>query len=69
MHPFFILFFLWFLLTGKLLVFVLYSLAVIIHEFGHHIVAKKLGYKLDRFYLSPYHGILHAVGDFADSAR
>ena len=34
--------------------FIVYSIVVMIHEFGHYIVAKKLGYKLDKFYLSPY---------------
>lgn len=31
-----------------------YMLAIILHEFGHFVVAKKLGYHLSKFSLSPY---------------
>jgi len=31
-----------------------YGLAVIVHEFSHHFMAKKLGYNLNKFYLMPY---------------
>ena len=31
-----------------------YAFAILIHEFGHYIIAKKLGYNLSRFSISPY---------------
>lgn len=53
-HPSFILLFLWFFLNNNLLSFLLFTLVVLSHEFGHFFVAKKCGYKLDYFYIAPY---------------
>lgn len=53
-HPAFSVFAIVLLVAGYGLVFVLYLLAIIIHEFAHAIVAKKLGYKLNAIYLMPY---------------
>lgn len=53
-HPTFILLFLWFLLSGAVLEFFILIGVVLIHELGHYVVAKKLGYKLNGFYLAPY---------------
>lgn len=41
-------------MCGKALVFFCYTLVVILHEFGHFFVAKKLGYKLNLITLMPY---------------
>lgn len=53
-HPTFILLFLWFVLNNNLLGFVTFVLVVLAHEYGHYFVAKKLGYKLDGFFVAPY---------------
>ena len=39
---------------GKAQVFLCYFLAVVLHELGHYIVAKKLGYELNIISLMPY---------------
>lgn len=53
-HPSFILLFLWFMVTGNYSAFFIFVGVVLMHEFGHYFVAKKLGYKLDSFFLAPY---------------
>lgn len=53
-HPTFILLFLWFILTKNFISFFLFVSVVITHELGHYWVAKKLGYKLDSFFIAPY---------------
>lgn len=53
-HPSFILLFLWFVFTQNLSSFLLFCSVVLTHEFGHYYMAKKLGYKLDSFFLAPY---------------
>lgn len=54
LHPTFLLLLLWFLLAGRFPQFLIFSLVVCSHEFGHFIVAKKLGYQLNSFFLAPY---------------
>lgn len=34
--------------------FVIYFVVVLLHEFAHYFVAKRLGYKLGKFYIMPY---------------
>lgn len=53
-HPSFILLFLWFVLTRNILSFLLFCSVVLTHEFGHYFMAKKLGYKIDSFFIAPY---------------
>ncbi len=53
-HPSFFLLFLWFALTGQITSFFALFFVVLVHEGGHYIVAKKLGYRLTSFYLAPY---------------
>lgn len=53
-HPSFLLLFLWFCITGNFYAFFIFVTVVLTHEFGHFLVAKKLGYKLDSFFLAPY---------------
>lgn len=53
-HPTFILLFLWFVLTKNIPAFLMFVGVVLTHEFGHYMVAKKLGYKLDGFFIAPY---------------
>ena len=53
-HFSFILLIAWYLLTNNLQGFITFCFVVLSHEFGHYFVAKKLGYKLDNFYIAPY---------------
>lgn len=53
-HPSFVLLFLWFVISNNILSFLMFTLVVLTHEFGHYFVAKKCGYKLDYFYIAPY---------------
>lgn len=57
-HPLFYLFGLYFAATGKVFSFVAFTLCAVIHEFGHAIVAEKLGYKLLNVTLMPYGAII-----------
>lgn len=54
LHPSFILLFLWFVCTGNFEAFFIFVSVVLTHELGHYYVAKRLGYKLDAFFLAPY---------------
>lgn len=53
-HFSFLLLFVWFVFTKNIYSFILFCSTVLTHEFGHYIVAKKLGYKLNNFYIAPY---------------
>ncbi len=53
-HPSFLLLFLWFVITRNLGGFFIFLGVVLTHEFGHYFVAKRLGYKLDAFFIAPY---------------
>ena len=53
-HPTFVLLFLWFVFTKNVFSFILFCSVVLTHELGHYFVAKKLGYKLDSFFIAPY---------------
>lgn len=53
-HPTFLLLFLWFVISGQALEFFILFFVVLVHEAGHYVVAKRLKYKLDSFYLAPY---------------
>lgn len=39
--------------------FLIYFFVVILHEFAHYFIAKKLGYKLKNFYIMPYGACLN----------
>lgn len=53
-HPLFILFGIYCYFFGRLSVFVCYTLSALIHELGHFMVARRLGYKLLQIKLMPY---------------
>lgn len=55
-HPLFFLFLFVLVFQGLFGVLVAYLITIILHEFSHFLVAKKLGYKLNKFTLMP-HGI------------
>ena len=53
-HPSFFLLLFWFVITKNFISFIVFTSAVMTHEFGHYFVAKRCGYKLDHFYIAPY---------------
>ena len=53
-HPISIIIWLWLWIVLGAIVALSYVLAITIHELGHFLVAKKLGYNLTKFSLSPY---------------
>ena len=53
-HPSFALFFIWIVIFNDFFVFLSFLVALLTHEAGHFYVAKKLGYKLNSFYIAPY---------------
>jgi stage IV sporulation protein FB len=66
-HPSFFLFFFWFLLNNNIQSFFAFTFVILIHEFGHYIVAKRLGYRLNSFYIAPYGVNLNYNESFFDS--
>lgn len=63
-HPATYIFVLILILTGFWAVVIPYLLSVVLHEFGHAIMAKKLGYRLNKIYLLPY-GACLSFDEFA----
>lgn len=52
-HPLFLLFGVWFLYERQFLLFLVYTLAAVIHEFGHAGYAARIGCRLTRLRLMP----------------
>lgn len=57
-HPLFFLFGLYYSLTGRIAIFIIYSLTATLHELGHSICASKRGYKLNNICLMPFGAII-----------
>lgn len=57
-HPISIVVWLWLLIMSGIVYALNFVLVVLIHEFGHYVVAKILGYKLKKFSISPYGFVL-----------
>ena len=57
-HPLFILFGIYFAITGKVFSFLIYTLTAVLHEFGHYCQAEKLGYRLVKLQLLPYGAVI-----------
>ena len=54
LHPLFILLGIFLIITGYIFLFLIYLVVVILHELAHAFVAKKLGYKINKFFLLPF---------------
>ena len=65
-HPLFLLLGAGFVLMGWGLAFVTYFFVVVIHELAHYLVAKKLGYTMDKIYLLPYGAGISLNQNFVD---
>ena len=57
-HPLFFLLGFYFALTGKIFLFVIYTISAVMHEMGHSVVANNLGYKLNRIILMPFGAVV-----------
>lgn len=53
-NPISILVWIWLVVMNGVFVATSYFFAILIHEFGHFLTAKRLGYKVSKFSLSPY---------------
>ena len=62
-HPLFLVFGFLAILSGLGFVFLCYLLTALLHEIGHAVVAKKLGYKLDQISLLPFGAELSLKND------
>ncbi len=60
-HPLFYVFGLYYAFTGKILVFVIYTICALLHELGHSFVASNAGYRLNNITLMPFGAV--AKGD------
>lgn len=58
-HPLFFLFGIYFALTGRIFLFLTYTLVAVVHEMGHSIAAARLGYRLNRVVLMPYGAVVY----------
>lgn len=57
-HPLFLLVGLFCSFTGKLLLFLVFTLSALLHECGHAIRAASFGYRLDKIVLMPYGAVV-----------
>ena len=60
-HPLFYIFGLYYALTGKIFVFVIYTICAVLHEVGHSLAASAAGYRLNKIVLMPFGAV--AKGD------
>lgn len=54
LHPLFVLLGIFLIITGYFYLFLIYLLVVVLHELAHAFVAKRLGYKINKFFLLPF---------------
>ncbi|MBQ7235945.1 MAG: hypothetical protein IJX03_02165 [Clostridia bacterium] len=57
-HPLFFAFGLYYALTGKIFIFVIYTVCAVVHEFGHSFQAANAGYKLNKITLMPFGAVV-----------
>ena len=60
-HPLFFIFGIYFALTGKVFLFLNFTLTALIHEIGHSIAAERLGYKMNKILLMPYGTVVNGA--------
>ena len=58
LHPLFIIFGIYFAITGKVFSFLVYTICAALHELGHYAQSEKLGYALNKIVLMPYGAII-----------
>ncbi len=57
-HPLFIVLGVFYALTNRIAVFLIYTLSALIHELGHSLVAGNLGYSLNKITLMPFGAVV-----------
>lgn len=57
-HPLFFVYGLYYALTGRIFVFVIYTVCAVIHELGHSLSASSVGYKLNKITLMPFGAVV-----------
>ncbi len=57
-HPLFYIFGFYYALTGRIFVFVIYTVTAVLHELGHSLVAGSAGYKLNKITLMPFGAVV-----------
>lgn len=60
-HPLFFAFGLYFAITGKVFLFLTFTLTALLHEYGHASTAEKLGYKMNKISLMPYGAVINGA--------
>lgn len=60
-HPLFFIFGLYFALTGKVFLFLTFTLTALLHELGHAFCAERLGYKMNEICLMPYGTVVNGA--------
>lgn len=71
-HPLFFLFGFYYALTGKVFVFVIYTVTAVVHELGHSFAAAGAGYRLNRITLMPFGAVVRGDIDglkFSDEIK
>lgn len=53
-HPLFFVVGLYFALTGRIFVFLIYAFTAVVHELGHSVAAARAGYRLNKITLTPF---------------
>ena len=53
----------YFLLAGKIFVFLIYTLTAVLHEIGHSVKAEGCGYRLDKITLMPFGAVVSGETD------
>ncbi len=57
-HPLFYVFGFYYALTGRIFVFVIYTITALLHELGHSFVANGAGYRLNKITLMPFGAVV-----------
>lgn len=57
-HPLFFLFGFYYALTGRIFVFVVYTITAVVHELGHSFTASGAGYRLNKITLMPFGAVV-----------
>lgn len=62
-HPLFFVFGLYFAFTGKVFLFLTFTMTALAHEYGHAFAAERLGYKMNKITLMPYGAVINGAID------
>ena len=57
-HPLFFAFGFYYALTGRIFVFLIYTVTAVLHELGHSFVASNAGYRLNKITLMPFGAVV-----------